>query len=84
MSEWFPRYNPFSFGWHFMIGILTGAALVWGTRKNGNPSFLWDAVWLALAIFLWNVLWDYRILGDFDKTWLGTPFHFPLVPALIA
>lgn len=84
MSEWFPVYNPFIFGLHFMIGVLVGAGLTWGVQKIGKSSYLWDMAWLILLWQFTKYLWDLRILGDFEKSWLGTPFHFPEAPLFIA
>lgn len=67
-----------------MIGVLVGAGLTWGVQKIGKSSYLWDMAWLILIWQFTKYLWDLRMLGDFEQSWLGTPFHFPVAPLFIA
>jgi len=84
MSEWFPVYNPFIFGLHFMLGIVVGAGLTWGVQKIKKSSYWCDMIWLVIVWQFMKYLWDLRVLGDFENSWLGTPFHFPIVPLFLA
>lgn len=41
-------------------------------------------IWLVIVWQFLVYLWDLRVLGDFENSWLGTPFHFPIVPLFLA
>lgn len=84
MSEWFPVYNPFILGLHFMLGIIVGAGLTWWVQKIRKSSYWYDMIWLVILWQFIMYLWDLRIWGDFENSWLGTPFHFPIVPLFLA
>lgn len=83
MSEWFPVYNPFIFGLHFVMGTMVWALLTWRMNYELASSYLYDGIWFVFVWILGSSLWDLRILGDFESSWRGTPFHFPMIPLLI-
>ncbi len=82
MSEWFPYYNPFAFGLHFLIGILVGSLLTYSMKYSNKNSILFDGLWLIVTGILIAFLWKIRGAGDFSYSLFHTPFHFPIVAIL--
>lgn len=67
--EWFPIYNPFLFGIHFLMGTLIGAWYAW-EEKHGPKIRLWkDFAVIALTAGLFYFLWEIREADDYAYSW---------------
>lgn len=49
VSVWFPAYNPFIFGLHFLLGVLIAGILVWQEKIQARYSAWYDLVWIAIV-----------------------------------
>jgi peptidoglycan/LPS O-acetylase OafA/YrhL len=83
-SEWFPAYNPFIFGLHFLFGIVVSWILVWQEKHHMKHSLWYDTSFLAITFGLFYFLWHIREAGDFDYTWLQSAHRFPYATIPIA
>lgn len=83
MSVWFPHFNPFGLGLHFLIGIPVGLVLTLWKRER-HTHLLWDFAWLTLVGILGALLWEVRDLDDFAYSIGHMPFRFPIAALLIA
>jgi len=83
-DEWFPAYNPFIFGLHFLIGTLVAGALVWREKKQDSPSYWNDILFTIVTVGLFSFLWIIREAGDFEYTWLEGAHRFPFATIPIA
>ncbi len=79
VGEWFPTYNPFLFGLHFMLWVL-GAYIVTHIKQK---NIFYDAFSIGIISLLGYILWDIRASDDWSYSWPVWPYHFPLVPLLI-
>ncbi len=60
MSVWFPLYNPFIFGLHFMFGILISAGLVLQEKYQTRNLLGYDVGFLIVCgLTIWS-LWYLR------------------------
>ena len=68
-NAWFPTYNPFLFGLHFLIGIVIGWGYIVGETNKRANSFVYDIIasvaFISILVFLWNI----REAADFDYSW---------------
>lgn len=76
-GEWFPTYNPFLFGLHFLIGTILGGVMEWMKRKKFEKNFIFDLLGILSFFFLGYFLWQIRESGDWDYSWPHGPYHFP-------
>lgn len=83
MSEWFPYFNPFIFGLHFLMGAIIAGILVWREKKAHSESLWQDIFFIFTAIGLVLFLWCIREAGDFEYTWLHGAHRFPFATTLI-
>ena len=84
VSVWFPFYNPFVFGLHFLIGIIVSGCLVW-QEKNHAVHSLWNDILFVLTTFgLFYFLWRIRWVGDFDYSLFHAAHRFPYSTITIA
>jgi peptidoglycan/LPS O-acetylase OafA/YrhL len=83
-SEWFPAYNPFIFGLHFLSGIIVAWILVWQEKNHTRQSLIYDVLFVCITFGLFYFLWCIREAGDFDYTWLHSAHRFPFATLPIA
>lgn len=76
-GEWFPTYNPFLFGLHFLAGALAGGAIIWIQSKKITPRYMFDGASLVALLALVGFLWIIRNSADWDYSWPHGPYHFP-------
>ena len=76
-GEWFPTYNPFLFGLHFLIGAILWGIIEWMKRIEYKKNLIFDIVGGASFIFLWYFLWSIREAWDWEYSWPHWPYHFP-------
>ncbi|MDD5197563.1 MAG: acyltransferase [Candidatus Gracilibacteria bacterium] len=84
VSEWFPAYNPFIFGIHFLIGILVAGALVWQEKNHSSRSLWYDLLFVLITFVFFSFLWIIREASDFDYSWLHGAHRFPLATIALA
>lgn len=84
VSVWFPAYNPFIFGVHFMMGVIVAGILVWKEKTHISHSLWYDAIFSLLSVGLLIFLWNIREAGDFMYTWLSSAYRFPFATIVIA
>ncbi|MFA6091176.1 MAG: acyltransferase [Candidatus Gracilibacteria bacterium] len=84
VSVWFPAYNPFIFGVHFMMGVIVAGILVWREKNHSSHSLWYDILFLITSTILVTFLWYIRESGDFAYTWLHSAHRFPFATILIA
>lgn len=78
-GEWFPTYDPFLFGLHFMLWVLGAYIIIHIEKKH----ILFDIASVGIFAILFYFLWDIRATWDWSYSWPVWPYHFPLVPLLI-
>ncbi|MDD5376843.1 MAG: acyltransferase [Candidatus Gracilibacteria bacterium] len=84
VGEWFPSYNPFIFGLHFLLGMIVAGVLIW-REKNHSPHSRWyDMLFILVGFGLLSFLWHIRGAGDFDYSWFHSAHRFPLATIPIA
>ena len=49
-----------------------------------KPRIIYDILVIGLFIVLIGFLWKIRAAEDWDYSWPHGPYHFPLVPLLVA
>ena len=79
---WFPIYNPFLFGLHFLLGAIVGGVIVY--FQEAKPRVVYDIFVISIFVVLIGFLWNIRTLEDWDYSWPHGPYHFPIVPLLLA
>lgn len=84
VSEWFPAYNPFVFGLHFLLGVGVSGILVWQEKHHTPHSYWNDFLYILIAVGLFSFLWIIREAGDFDYTWLHSAHRFPFATLPVA
>lgn len=84
VSIWFPAYNPFIFGVHFMMGVIVAGILTWREKNHSSHSLWYDLLFLITSTILIAFLWNIREAGDFDYTYLHSAYRFPLATIIIA
>lgn len=84
VAVWFPTYNPFLFGLHFLLGMAVGGIAIRAEISKLKHSYWFDAAFVlsiaAAFLFLWNI----READDFSASWPTGPYRFPIVPLLLA
>lgn len=81
---WFPSYNPFIFGIHFVMGIIVAGILVWWEKNQNSDSHWHDVLFVLIGMGLLYFLWTIRGAGDFDYSWLRSAYRFPFATIPIA
>jgi peptidoglycan/LPS O-acetylase OafA/YrhL len=76
-GEWFPIYNPFLFGLHFLVGAILGGIIEYMKRCAFTKKIIFDFVGILSFFFLGYFLWQIRESGDWDYSWPHGPYHFP-------
>ena len=84
VSEWFPAYNPFIFGLHFLIWVMVAWFLVWREKKHAHASIWYDVLCIIWSVWLFYFLWRIREAGDFEYTLFHSPHRFPFATLPIA
>ena len=84
VSEWFPAYNPFIFGLHFLIWVMIAWVLVWQEKKHAHTSIWYDCFFIINGIWLLYFLWTIREAGDLQYTLFHSPHRFPFATIPIA
>lgn len=82
VGEWFPTYNPFLFWLHFLLGAVAGGVIIYFEEKKSH--IFADAVILLSFGLLFGFLWKIRWAEDWAYSWPHGPYHFPIVPLLLA
>lgn len=82
VGEWFPTYNPFLFGLHFLLGAIAWGVIVYFEEKKSH--IFADAMTLLSFALLFGFLWKIRWVEDWGYSWPRGPYHFPIVPLLLA
>lgn len=49
VSEWFPAYNPFIFGLHFLIGLIVAGILIYQEKYHTHHSRWYDLFFILIA-----------------------------------
>lgn len=80
--DWYPTYNPFLFGLHFLVGAAFGGLIVKAESRKMRKSYWFDAAFVVSLVAVYAFLWDIREAGDFDYAFPAGPYRFPIVPAL--
>ena len=73
VSEWFPIYNPFIFGLHFMVGIVLGALWMRLEKADSQPSAWYDVAFIIAVTGLFAFLWDIRFEDIIEVSYPRTP-----------
>lgn len=81
VGEWFPTYNPFLFGLHFLLGATAGGMIVYFEEKKSH--ILADVMTLLSFGVLFGFLWNIRGSEDWTYSWPHGPYHFPVVSLLL-
>lgn len=80
---WFPVYNPFLFGLHFLVGWVAGWLVTWFYTKKVTAWYFFDVlgflVWVGFISFLWGI----RDIPQWQWSWPQWPYHFPFATILI-
>ncbi len=76
-GEWFPTYNPFLFGLHFIIGAVLWGVIEWMRRNKRENHYIFDIVAILSLFFLGYFLWMIRDAWDWEYSWPHWPYHFP-------
>lgn len=84
VGEWFPTYNPFLFGFHFMIGLMLWGAIEWIRRKERGSHIYFDGLFIVSSASLIAFLWLIRESEDWSYSFPHGPYHFPWTTLLIA
>lgn len=84
VGEWFPSYNPFIFGLHFLLGIIVAGILVWREKNHSSHSRRYDLLFVLITTGLLYFLWHIRGSADFDHSWFHSAHRFPLATIPIA
>ncbi len=82
VGVWFPTYNPFLFGLHFLLGAIAWGIIICCQAVKSRITY--DMISIVLMIGLFAFLWRIRGAEDWDYSWPHGPYHFPLVPLLVA
>ncbi len=77
-GEWFPTYNPFLFGLHFLMGAILGGVIEWMKRKKFEKKLIFDFLGILSFFSLGYFLWQIRSSWDWEYSWPHGPYHFPL------
>lgn len=83
VGEWFPTYNPFLFGLHFLLWAWIGYIITLMRRYKKRKHIIFDILFLIAAGYLIYFVWDIRGADDWAYSWPIWPYHFPLVPGLL-
>ena len=84
IGEWFPSYNPFIFGLHFLLGMIVAGILIWREKNHSSHFFRYDILFILASIGLVYFLWEIRGARDFDYSWLNSAHRFPFATIIIA
>lgn len=84
VGEWFPSYNPFIFGLHFLLGMVVAGVLIWREKNHSSHSLWYDTLFILITIGLLSFLWNIRTSGDFAYSWFHSAHRFPLATIPIA
>lgn len=83
-SIWFPIYNPFLFFLHFLFGIIAAGIVTW-LRERNQQSNIWFDIGCIITTIVWVIiLWNIRGQNDWALSIPRWPYHFPIIPTLIA
>jgi ABC-type glycerol-3-phosphate transport system permease component/peptidoglycan/LPS O-acetylase OafA/YrhL len=81
---WMPNYNVIGFFAQYALGVLAAGLLAERQRRNRDSSYAFDALALVGFAGLIALLWTGRSWGDFDGSFQGQPFRYPLFPLGVA
>lgn len=76
-GEWFPTYNPFLFGLHFLVWAMLGWVIEWMKRKKFEKKLIFDFLSVFSFALLGYFLWQIRSSWDWDYSFPRWPYHFP-------
>ncbi len=83
VGEWFPTYNPFLFGLHFMIGLILWGVIEWMRRKETQAHIYFDMLFLFASSLLVYFIFSIRESQDWSYSFPHGPYHFPWTTLLI-